>query len=204
YWLHVFEKYGIAKDRLLGVDISPSNVSKLSAEGFGVVCANVLTLPLHTAAFKFTLSIGVIHHTPEPFRAFQELVRITKPGGLIYLSVYNKWNPYYYIVHKAAFPIRFLYWNWSKKTASIVYPLSKILYQPLALLLLGKFLDDKSGRALFMDQVMTPRAFLFSKKDIRSYAAQCNCSVEEIRYTNHFFMLTSIIRKNSGTSPGCG
>ena len=86
----------------------------------------------------------------------------------------------------------------TKKFLNILYSLSKIVFQPLALLLLGKVLDDESGRALFMDQVMTPRAHLFSKKKVISYAKRCNCRIETIKYTNACFMVTSVINKGPG------
>ncbi|MDP8249261.1 MAG: class I SAM-dependent methyltransferase [Candidatus Tritonobacter lacicola] len=195
YWMGVYVDYGIPKERITGVDISPSNVDTLKQRGFNAMYGDVMDLQLEDDTADFTISNGVIHHTADPFRAFEELVRITRPNGHMYLSVYNKWNPYYYIVHKATFPIRYLYWNRNKKNiVNFIYPLSKTLFQPLALLLLGRFLDDKSARALFMDQVITPRAHLFSKKLIASYAKRCNCAIETIKYTNAFFMITSIIR----------
>jgi len=72
-----------------------------------------------------------------------------------------------------------------------------VVFQPLALLLLGKFLDDKSGWTLFLDQVMTPRAHLFSKSKVVLYAEKCNCRIETIKYMNACFTVTSIIKKDT-------
>lgn len=196
YWLQVYVEAGVNKDQITGVDISPSNVAMVKKHGFQALWGDVLQLNMEDAVSDFTICNGVIHHTADPFRALQELVRITRPNGFIYLSVYNRWNPYYYIVHRATWPLRYLYWHWSKRVADFVYPVAKLFFQPLGLLLLGRLFDDKSGRKLFMDQVMTPRAYVFSKRKIIRYAQRCGCPVETIRYTNTFFMVTAVLRKS--------
>ena len=142
----------------------------------------------------FTVCNGVIHHTNDPFKAFTELVRITKPGGYIYLNVYNIWNPYFYIVHRAMFPLRFFYWKINKKIIDFVYPLANIFFQPLAYLAMGKFLDEKTGKAFFMDQIITPRAHLFSKSMVKSYAKRTNSTVCEFEYNRYLLMLGAIIK----------
>ena len=199
YWMQVYANYGIPKDRIVGVDISKSNVESLKKRGFNAVCGNTMDLQLEDGVADFAVSNGVVHHTVDPFRSFQELVRITRPGGHLYLSVYNRWNPYYYIVHRAAAPLRYLYWKRGMRgIAEVLHPLSKVVYQPMALLLLGRFLEDSSGRSLFMDQVITPTAHLFSKRLVTSYAERCGCRIRTIKYTNACFMVSAIIDKGRG------
>ena len=196
YWLDKYVKSGIPKKQITGIDFAPSNISELTKKGFNTLCGNVLELEIEDNVSDFTVCNGVIHHTTNPFKAFKELVRITKPGSYIYLNVYNKWNPYFYIVHRATYPLRYIYWNFSKKIIDYIFPLSKILYQPLAYLALGEFLDDKTGKAFFMDQIITPQAHLFSKPVLRSYASRCNCSIVEFKYNRYFLMLAAIIKVN--------
>ena len=59
-------------------------------EGLSVVQGSVLDLPFADASFDLAFSDGVIHHTPDPKRAYQELARVTKPGGAVYVWVYPK------------------------------------------------------------------------------------------------------------------
>lgn len=195
YWLDLYVRQGVVKENIVGIDLSPVNVEDIKSRGFQAVCDNVLKLQTKDASADFTICNGVIHHTSNPFQAFKELVRITKPGGLIYLSVYNIWNPYYYIVHKATFPLRYWYWNKNPKILDAVFPAVKLLMQPFAFLIFKEFLTDQTAKTIFMDQVMTPRADLFSKKILKDYCAKTGCQVEETRYVKHHLMLAAMIRK---------
>ena len=62
-------------------------------EADGVLGSN-LRLPLRDAVADMVISHGVIHHTPDPIQCFRELVRILKPGGKLFLGVYN-WDNLY-------------------------------------------------------------------------------------------------------------
>ena len=196
YWMNVYERLGFSKADIVCVDIAATNIAELKKKGFNAICSNVLALDLEDKVSDLTVCNGVIHHTNDPFKAFSELVRITKPGGYIYLNVYNKWNPYFYIVHGAMYPLRYLYWNYNKKIIDFVYPLSKIFFQPISYLVFREFLDDKTGKIFFMDQVITPQAKLFSKSILRSYSKKFNCSIEEFRYNRYYLMLSVILRVN--------
>jgi len=106
--------------------------------------------------------------------------------------VYNRWNPYFYLVHRAMAPIRRLYWDWSTGILDAVYPVAKLLFQPLAYLVMGDFLDERTGKAMFMDQVMVPYARLFGKSALRRYAEQCGCTVGQFAYSGGYMMLTAV------------
>jgi SAM-dependent methyltransferase len=81
YWMGRFVEAGVEKDRITGVDLSRRNVEHLRTQGFRARCGDVLQLDLPDGVSDLTICNGVIHHTLDPFRAFQELVRITRPGG---------------------------------------------------------------------------------------------------------------------------
>ncbi|MBI3334997.1 MAG: class I SAM-dependent methyltransferase, partial [Candidatus Portnoybacteria bacterium] len=194
FYLDVYQKIGIPKNHIIGVDIAPRVIQRLKEKGFSAMCANILNLTLDDDVSDITIAQGVIHHTSDPFKAFGELVRITKPGGYIYLNVYNKWHPYFYLVHRATWPIRYMYYNWSKRIVNVMYPFVYLVLQPLAWAAFGEFLDAKTGRALFMDQVITPRAHLFSKSMLLSYAKKSNCTIQEFAYNRYYLMLATVIK----------
>ena len=71
--------------KLIGVDLSSAvvNAARLCAglAGVAILQADLLDLPLADQAFDVVYSIGVLHHTPNPRRAFAEIARKVKPGG---------------------------------------------------------------------------------------------------------------------------
>ena len=44
---------------------------------------------LRADSFDVLYSSGVLHHTPDPRAAFAQIARLTRPGGMIVLGVYN-------------------------------------------------------------------------------------------------------------------
>src|SRR3989344_4956595 len=55
-----------------------------------LVQGSLLSLPLASRVCDFVFSIGVIHHIPDPHRAFSELSRTLKSGGEMLIWVYPK------------------------------------------------------------------------------------------------------------------
>lgn len=83
--------------RVYGVDISERavEVARKRCGERGLVntdiqVGSVLRLPFPDETFDYVVSSGVIHHTPDPRKAFKELVRVLKRGGTIFLSVYGR------------------------------------------------------------------------------------------------------------------
>lgn len=80
-----------------GIDVSEGAVdlanARLKERGFPnarAEVASVLAIPFPDCSFDYVVSSGVIHHTPDPQRAFQELVRVLKPSGKLFFSVYGR------------------------------------------------------------------------------------------------------------------
>jgi SAM-dependent methyltransferase len=83
--------------RVIGVDLS-SAVDKAASlcahlPDVGIVQANLLDLPVADAAFDLVFSIGVLHHTPDPRRAFAQIARKVKPGGRLAVWLYRRNTP---------------------------------------------------------------------------------------------------------------
>lgn len=78
---------------MVGVDISDAIEStRVNTEGLPnvhLVQANAYELPFKPGVFDFAYSIGVLHHLPEPERAFNCLVRLVRPGGSVFIWVYS-------------------------------------------------------------------------------------------------------------------
>lgn len=75
-----------------GVDISQEMVRICREErGLDVVEGDILQVPFSDAAFDHAMSVAVIHHLSERLdhiQAIRELLRITKPGGIVFITVW--------------------------------------------------------------------------------------------------------------------
>ena len=88
--------YGI---EAVGMDFTGAvGRAQANREKFAGTCApfvhyiqgDLLRPPLAPAAFDLVHCSGVIHHTPDPHRAFWSLFDTTRPGGRLYVQVYRK------------------------------------------------------------------------------------------------------------------
>ena len=57
-----------------------------------VVQGSVGSLPLPPASFDFVMAWGVLHHTPNTRRSFERLMPLVRPGGVLYIMVYEWTN----------------------------------------------------------------------------------------------------------------
>ena len=79
---------------VVGVDLSAA-VEKAAAlcadmPDVAIIQADLLALPLAEATFDVVFSIGVLHHSPDPRRAFQQVAARVKPGGRLAVWLYRK------------------------------------------------------------------------------------------------------------------
>ena len=53
---------------------------------------SVLELDLPANSFDIVYAYGMLHHTADPYRGFQNMVRVCKPGGVVIVSVYHRYS----------------------------------------------------------------------------------------------------------------
>lgn len=91
----IFAKKGASK--VTGIDISQRSLEtaermtkyfELRNISFQIV--NMLKLPFPSASFDIVWAWGAVHHTTDPLRSLEELIRVLKPGGSLLLAVYRK------------------------------------------------------------------------------------------------------------------
>ncbi len=83
---------------LTGVDLTERAIghTKRRFELFGLhsilSVADAENLPFENESFEAVYSYGVLHHTPNTQKAFDEVYRVLKPGGMAKVLIYNKYS----------------------------------------------------------------------------------------------------------------
>jgi SAM-dependent methyltransferase len=80
--------------RYIGVDPDVGELSARGGPAAGMVRASGLALPFATGAFDVCYSSNVLEHVPEPNRMLDEMVRVTRPGGTVFVSYTPWWSPW--------------------------------------------------------------------------------------------------------------
>jgi SAM-dependent methyltransferase len=83
--------------KVVGVDLS-SAVEKARAicaelPDVAIVQGDLTELPLAEGVFDLAFSIGVLHHGPDPRKAFAEVAKRVKPGGTLAVWLYRRNTP---------------------------------------------------------------------------------------------------------------
>ena len=91
-FLNILKKYN--PSLLVGVDASNAvdslkNHLNMNDNNLLIVQADIFNLPLKKNIFEHVFSIGVIHHTPNPFLAFKKIALLANKGGSLSISVYE-------------------------------------------------------------------------------------------------------------------
>ncbi len=117
----MFAKHGAV---YTGVDLTQAAIDA-TRQHFGVLglpgafeIQNAEHLTFADESFDFVYSHGVLHHTPHPDVAFQEVYRVLKPGGKAVLMLYHKHSVNYYIRIMCYMRARVI-WHILKRVGSI-------------------------------------------------------------------------------------
>jgi len=86
----------------IGVDIMEAVDDAFAASrkspNVHIVQANISALPFPAATFDYVWCRGVLHHTPDPAGGHRALANVVKPGGTLYVWVYEKsFNPFRFV-----------------------------------------------------------------------------------------------------------
>jgi SAM-dependent methyltransferase len=96
-WTYGFGKLGVA--RCVSIDISPAALERTSSiagefdDRVEVLRKNVLEDLGFGPLFDLVWCFGVLHHTGDTYRGFQNVARCVKPGGYLFLMLYSEPRP---------------------------------------------------------------------------------------------------------------
>ncbi|WP_245868463.1 class I SAM-dependent methyltransferase [Actinomadura meyerae] len=80
--------------RCTGLDHDLGELTAHGEPGANQLVASALALPFRTAAADVCFSSNVLEHVPDPWRMAGEMVRVTRPGGTVFLSFTNWLSPW--------------------------------------------------------------------------------------------------------------
>ena len=91
-----------------GIDIAETTAQKARARGSAlglpirIAVADVAALPFAADSFDCIYTMGTLEHVPDPDRAFAEIARVVKPGGVAIVGVPNRRDPFlFWLVSRA-------------------------------------------------------------------------------------------------------
>jgi SAM-dependent methyltransferase len=90
YYREVFVAEGA---RYHVVDPDPTELAARGSIAPGTILGDGMLLPLRSESVDVAFSSNALEHVPDPLRLADEMVRVTKPGGLVFLSYTNWLSP---------------------------------------------------------------------------------------------------------------
>ena len=191
---------------VVGIDLSAAVESAFQATkhlpNAHIVQADIFKLPFKKT-FDYAFSVGVLHHTPDPKKAFLSLASKIKKDGAISAWIYgaenNEWITSYINPVREKFTSKMkqpTLYQLSKLPTLGVYLASKLIYQPLDKTAIGKklFYADylahlgtfgwREQHNIVFDHLVAPTAFYISKADFENWWTEIGASDVEIIHHN--------------------
>ncbi|HQR28549.1 MAG TPA: class I SAM-dependent methyltransferase, partial [Nocardioides sp.] len=102
YFRDAFRRAG---STYLALDADVGELSGLGGIAAGTVIGDGMRLPFRDGSVDLCYSSNVLEHVPDPWRMADEMVRVTRPGGIVFLSYtvwYGPWgghetSPWHYL-----------------------------------------------------------------------------------------------------------
>lgn len=80
--------------RYLALDADAGELAGLGDARGGTIIGSGMQLPVRDDAVDVCYSSNVLEHVPDPWRMAGEMVRVTRPGGVVFLSWTVWWGPW--------------------------------------------------------------------------------------------------------------
>ncbi len=193
---------------VVGVDLSAAVETAFQATrnlpNAHVVLADIYKPPFKKV-FDYAFSVGVLHHTPDPKKAFVSLASKVKKGGAISAWIYgaenNEWITRYVNPIREGFTSKMnqpTLFQLSKLPTLGVFLASKLIYKPINAAskpLAGKlFYNDylnhlatfgwREQHNIVFDHLVAPTAFYISKADFEDWWREIGAQDVEIIWHN--------------------
>lgn len=156
---------------VVGVDINRAILTTGQVEGAAPhrVNGSLESLPFGSGAFDVVMCRGVIQHTANPRQALRELLRICKPGGLLYFYTYR--HGLYDVVLDRLRTVARLVGN--RTCSRLVYGVC------------GSMRLDPRAPTMILDELFVPIRFAFSEDTIREWLTSSGVPLASVQPVEH-------------------
>ncbi len=193
---------------VVGIDLSAAVETAFQATknlpNAHILQADIFKLPLKKA-FDYAFSVGVLHHTPAPKKAFLSLASKVKKNGHVSAWIYgaenNEWITKYVNPLRESFTSKMgqpTLYQLSKLPTLSVFLASKLLYRPLnksvkplaVKLFYNEYLNHlgtfgwREQHNIVFDHLVAPTAFYISKAEFEGWWKEINATNVEIIWHN--------------------
>ena len=187
---------------VVGIDLGDGVESAFaltrSLSNVHIVQCDIFKLPLKKA-FDYAFSIGVLHHTPDPKKAFLSMASKVRKGGHISAWVYgaenNEWISKYVNPVRTGFTSQIsqpMLYQLSKLPTLGVFLTTKLVYRPLNAaakpvanrLFYNEYLNHlgsfgwREQHNIVFDHLVAPTAFYISKDEFSAWWEEIKADVE--------------------------
>src|SRR5579862_7623268 len=154
--------------RCVGLDRSASSIAIIVKRHKlpGAVADN-RRLPVRAEIADLVITDGVLHHTGDPPRAFDEDCRILKPGGTLYLAVYRPGGRYEFLYKYPGRIVRLLVST--RATRWVAHSTALPLYYAVHRMKSKGRITWHGARNLFYDYFASPEVAFLSREAIEGY-----------------------------------
>ncbi|HET7875325.1 MAG TPA: methyltransferase domain-containing protein [Methylomirabilota bacterium] len=191
----------VAVDLSEAVEVAYANLRALP--NAHVVQGSIAQPPFRAGAFDFAFSIGVLHHTPDPEKSFQQLVPLVRPGGRLFVWLYalegNEFFVRWVDPLRAAVFSRLPSWLNRAAATAMALPLwavIRLVYVPLgprAVALRLPYAEyflyfSRLGLRAFWgtvyDKLVPPVSFYLTRDEVRRWLADAGLAERSLRHRN--------------------
>lgn len=154
---------------VVAIDLTARATNRAHVPGIvSAVQCDALALPFRDDTFDHSLSMGVLHHTPDCHTGLREMVRVTRNSGILIIALYSKWTPYH-LIYLATSGLRA---RTSPERLHRLPSWAMRLTRAFVTFQIRQELDDEQLVNVLADQFWTPRASFHSPREIRQWAKQ--------------------------------
>jgi SAM-dependent methyltransferase len=156
---------------VVGVDINDTILATglVSPDALTPIHGNLEALPFRSGAFDVVMSRGVIQHTADPRRALGELLRVCKPGGILYFYTYR--HGLYDVILAGFRRVARLFGV--RRCSRAIYALCRIAGL------------DTRAPTMILDELFVPIRFAFTEKTILDWLHSAGVGIASVRPVTH-------------------